>query len=119
MQQSALGGVMPAPAKRSFFCNGLGRCSTQILLCLSTAMPPIAPIAHFSGSGCGNDGSYWNFGTSSFGFWTLDCVCPKAAPLVSMHVARARLITVAAGESFRFMKRLMKRFMAHLPVGRA
>src|SRR5207247_671284 len=63
----------------------------------STAIPPMAPIAHFSGSGCGNVGSYWNFGTCTFG-----CDCPKTPP--SVHAApRARTIAAAARICFRFM----------------
>src|SRR6516225_5627872 len=100
MQQSARGGVMAAPAKRSFFCKGLGLCSTQMWSWLSTAIPPIAPIAHFSGSGCGNVGSYRSFGT-----WTLGSSCPKTTSLLLIiHTAQsARPAAAAAITCFRFM----------------
>src|SRR5438552_9096591 len=63
------------------------------------AIPPIAPIAHFSGSGCGNVGSYRNFGT-----WTFCCDCPKTTPLLSVHLApSAKPIAAAARTCLRFM----------------
>src|SRR6476661_4386532 len=34
-----------------------GRCSTQMRSCLSTAIPPMSPITHCLGNGCGQAGS--------------------------------------------------------------
>ena len=63
MQQSALGGLSSDPEKRSLVSRPPGRCTTKRWSCRSTAMPPIGPIAQFSGNGFGNVGSYSKIGT--------------------------------------------------------